>query len=441
MERWYAGFRTRKSPYELTESLGRLVRQHKLGDLITRACYERRTGGEYYYFVGIISEEKGNIPEEVPFVLRQLALYDQGIYVYYDEIQHMASKEIESFNFRQIRMAQPRKYIQSDPFDFTASAEEGLRTTDETSPAFNQLLICLSAYGRGTWQQFRTICAEIGIDSTGEYSRRISRRLRSLGHIELSKDGQNWYAAPSCLVQVDDGYHQYHAFLAGQRSHRLLEELQRESARTSVTAQPYGNAPEEYLVSFPDETSAQSFADTYSRQHHPIRLVGYAGLKIANHLPSLDEWEVSLSEPSIVEGHYSFEQWVGGGSFKSIPLPKETGMYRLKHDSKGFEHPQMTLYYNADTKTWRRAEWYGIRFLTLRRTGISCDVHYDHARRELAIHRDQRWPDLYERSLVLASGQLPSYRNSHAIYTNISAEQAHILADKLGANLIEHGGI
>lgn len=441
MERWYVGFRTRKSPYELTESLGRLVRQHKLGDLITRACYERRTRGEYYYFVGVISEEKGNLPNEVPSLLRQLGLYDQGNHVYYDEIQGWVSKEIEAFNFRQIRMVQPTRYTPTDPFDFAPYPEDSSDGIGETKPAFNQLLHWLSAYGRGTWQQFRTICTELGIDTTGEYSRRISRRLRSLGHIELSKDGQNWFVAPSCLVQVDDENHQYRAFLAGQRSLRLHEELQREAAHISVTAQPYRNAPEGYLVSFPDETSAQTFVDAYSRQHHLIRLVGYAGLKIASHLPSLDEWEASLSTPLIVKGHYSFEQWIGGSRFKSVPLPKETGMYRLKHDSKGFEHPQMTLYYNADTKTWRRAEWYGIRFLTLRRTGISCDVRYDHARHELAIHRDQRWPDLYERSLVLASGQLPSYHNSHAIYTNISAEQAHILADKLGANLVEQGGI
>ncbi|GAB4514740.1 MAG: hypothetical protein OHK0046_17240 [Anaerolineae bacterium] len=67
-------------------------------------------------------------------------------------------------------------------------------------------------------------------------------------------------------------------------------------------------------------------------------------------------------------------------------------------------------------------------------------MHYDSARQELAISLNQRWPDLYERSLVLASGQLPGSHNGHAIYTNISATQVHILASKLGANLIEHGG-
>lgn len=446
MERWYIGLRTRSSPVDLTHNLGRLVRQYGLGDFITRACYERRSGqkriGEYYYFVGVISDGKGYIPEEkfqsLHSVLNQLGLHDSQIYVYYDEIQPMASKEFEAFNFRQVKMVQLDKYLPNDPFDLAVSSEDSPYSTEDTKPAFNQLLFCLSAYGRGTWQQFRKICAELELDSTGDYARRISRRLRSLGHIELSRDGQNWFAAPSCLVQFEGDDQQYHAYLAGQRSPRLLEKVHRET-HAIITAQPYGTAPEQVVVTFPNESAARAFSDDCSRQHYPIYLAGHAGLKLASILPSLDKWEASLPMPSIVKGNYRFERWVEGG-FESVPLPRETGMYRLMHNSERFEHPQLTLYYNADTDTWRRADWYGIRFLVLRRTGTSCDVHYDSARRELATALEQRWPDLYERSLVLASGRLPHFHNDHAIYTNISTAQAHTLASKLGVNLIEHGG-
>jgi len=445
MERWYICLQTRRSPVELTDRLSKLVRQYGLSEFITRACYEKGAGnkkqGEYYYFIGVISEEKGVIPDDknnvLHTVLSQLSLYNIGLYVDYDEIQPMASKEIEGFNFRQIKMVRLNKYLPNDPFDFAASAEDS-NIAEDTKPVFNQLLFCLSAYGRGTWQQFRAICVEIGIDSTGEYARRISRNLRALGHIELSRDGQNWFAAPSCLVQIDGGDHQYHAFLAGQRSTRLLEMLQRET-HAIISAQPYGNAPARVLITFPDESAALAFADDYSRQHHPIYSAGYAGLKIASVLPSLDEWETALPILSIVKGNYHFEKWVDSG-FKSMPLPQDSGMYRLTHVSERFEHPQLTLYYDADTGIWRRADWYGIRFLALRRTGSSCDVHYDPVQHELAVSHDQRWPDLYERSLVLASGQLPVFRNNHAIYSNISASQAHLLTGKLGANLIEHKG-
>jgi len=445
MERWYICLQTRRSPVELTDRLSKLVRQYGLSEFITRACYEKGAGnkkqGEYYYFIGVISEEKGVIPDDknnvLHTVLSQLSLYNIGLYVDYDEIQPMASKEIEGFNFRQIKMVRLKKYLPNDPFDFAASAEDS-NIAEDTKPVFNQLLFCLSAYGRGTWQQFRAICVEIGIDSTGEYARRISRNLRALGHIELSRDGQNWFAAPSCLVQIDDGDHQYHTFLAGQRSPRLLEMLQRET-HVTITSQPYSNAPERVLITFPDESAALAFADDYSRQHHPIRSAGYAGLKIASVLPSLDGWETTLPILSIVKGNYHFEKWVDSG-FESMSLPQDSGMYRLTHVSERFEHPQLTLYYDADTGIWRKADWYGIRFLALRRTGSSCDVHYDPVQHDLAVSRDQRWPDLYERSLVLASGQLPVFHGNHAIYSNISASQAHLLTGKLGANLIEHRG-
>lgn len=442
MERWYIGFETRVSSIDLSDRLGRLVRQHRLGDFITRVCYEIQEGNKsYYYFIGVISDEKDYIPQEKHRVfynmLKELRLYDLKIYVYYDQIQHMVSKEVESFNFRQIKMAHLNKYLREDPFDFTTTTKESAYLEGDPKPVFNKLLFCLSAYGRGTWQQFQTMCVELGIDSTGKYARRVVRRLRSLGHIELSRDGRNWFVTPPCLVQLESKDQQYQVFLAGQRSSRLLETLQQQTY-VMTTAQPYRNAPEQVLVTFSNESMARAFADDYSRQHHPIYLAGYAGLKMANILPSLDEWEATLPILSIVKGNYSFERWANG-EFESLPLPQETGMYRLTHNSKRFEHPQLTLYYNAETDTWRRADWYGVRFLTLQRTETSTNVHYDSARHELAIALEQRWPDLYERSLVLASGQLPSFRNDHAIYNNISATQAHILADKLGVNLTEHG--
>lgn len=451
MEIWYIGFRTRSLPDELTKSLERLVRNYKLDDFVTKVCYEHQPVNkkirEYYYFLGVKSDIKGDIPQDISRgfkkLLENLNLRDDQIYVYYDEIRSMASKEIETFDFRYIKRVQPQKYMPTDPFDFTLLVRENASTSrdrlKEKEILFNQLLFCLSAYGRGTWQQFRSICSELRIDLNGEHARRISRRLRSLGHIELSKDGQNWFAAPTCLVNVDQRDRQYHTFLAGQRSQSLVKRLQ-EDIHVTINTQPDGNAPEQVLITFPNESAARSFVQNYSTRYHPIYLAGHAGLTIANLLPNLDEWEATLPVFSIVKANYHFERWYDG-KFETLHLPKETGMYRLTHTSERFDHPQMTLYYNALTDTWKRADWYGIRFLTLRRTGTLSDVFYDPIEGELSIPFEQRWPDLYERSLVLASGQLPTFRYHQFIYSNISVTQAHILADKLGVNLIEHRGI
>src|SRR2546428_1873037 len=48
--------------------------------------------------------------------------------------------------------------------------------------------------------------------------------------------------------------------------------------------------------------------------------------------------------------------------------------------------------------------------------GSPCPVLYEPAMGRLAIPLDWRWPELYERVLVLASGQLPVHRNPWLIY-------------------------
>ena len=77
----------------------------------------------------------------------------------------------------------------------------------------------------------------------------------------------------------------------------------------------------------------------------------------------------------------------------------------------------------------------------LRRIGETCEFHYDEHLKTLSIAKDQRLPDLYERSLVLASGRLPIYRHDQVIFGNISETLAHIVANKLEAEFIEYRGI
>lgn len=446
MERWYIGFITRGSPSDLTTQLGRLVRQYSLGDFIARACYEKRSNhknhGEYYFFMGVVSEQKGVLPDDLfrPFsvLLNQLNLHDIGAYVYYDEIQSWVSKEIEAFNFRQIKMPQTSICRPSDPFHYTGLTSDNHQGI-ESNPAFNHLLYWLSSYGRGTWQQFRTTCMELGIDPSGEHARRFARQLRSLGHIEMTNNGQNWFVAPACLVQVETMDQQYHTFLSGQRSPHLIEALQTEA---SVIIEPHPNrtGPEIVRAVFINEAAALSFAENYSQQNHYLRTVGLASWKIATKLPNLTEWEAQLSELPIVTGKYTYQQWING-HLEIVPMPNETGLYQLTHVNERVPYSQMTLFYDAENKVWRKADWYGLHYLMLRRTGVTCEAHYDNERRELAIALEQRWPDVYERALVLASGVLPIVQNNYAIFRNISEMLAHMLVNLVGAEFIEYKGI
>lgn len=49
----------------------------------------------------------------------------------------------------------------------------------------------------------------------------------------------------------------------------------------------------------------------------------------------------------------------------------------------------------------------------------------------LAIPIYQRWPEIYERALVLASGQLPTYQGSWLLYDKVEREVVRQLTKKL----------
>lgn len=445
MERWYIAFNTVGAPHDILNRLFQAVRQHRLQDFVVRFCYEKGAGrrrGQFYVFIGVASEAKGVIPShlhhEFYSMLQRLRLSDHQLYVYFDDVQRMVSKELEIHNLRQIKMLKPQKLPPSDPYNF-ANQEIADTPNIEKNDAYNKLLYWLSTYGRGTWQQFRTACKSLDLDPNGEFARRIMRRFRSLGHVELTKNGQNWFIAPPALVNAELNESGYHTFLAGQRSPILIEELQ-SVASVSIEPQPYGDAPDVVRAVFAARDDAEHFVNSFSQKYHRLYLAGSAGYEIASSLPDLKDWQAQLVELPIVKGNYQYEQLLDG-DFQAVHLPKSTGLYRLTHVSSHFDHPQLTLFYDADQGTWHKGDWYGLRYLMLRRTGDICEFHYDHNLNRLSIPLESRLPDMYERSLILASGRLPIFRNEQVIFGDVPETLAHILANKLEAEFIEYRGI
>jgi hypothetical protein len=157
-------------------------------------------------------------------------------------------------------------------------------------------------------------------------------------------------------------------------------------------------------------------------------------------LPDLSSWERDLPILPVVIGNYTYEQWLNSG-FSRTELPKETGLYRLTHTSSRFEHPQLTLFYNADDGTWRKGDWYGLRYLMLKRTGEPCVFHYDINLKRLNISNNIRIPDMYERSLILESGRLPIIKSEQIFFGDVSETLVHLLANKLEAEFIEYRGL
>ena len=99
--------------------------------------------------------------------------------------------------------------------------------------------------------------------------------------------------------------------------------------------------------------------------------------------------------------------------------------------------PSYTLFYDPATTRWQQGDWYGLRFLARRTAGERCPVHYDSHSQKLAIPQVWRWPELYERALVLASGHLPSWSKEWLVYEAIGAPLLTVLSGKLGLHLVE----
>ena len=292
-----------------------------------------------------------------------------------------------------------------DPLSYEQEPTAPRAQNRDMTDQYNKLLLWLSAHGHGTWQQFKAACDTLGLAPTYRSSGSILRRMRLLGHMDISRSGQQWVIAPGSLVATESEDSQYHTFLAGQRSPAILGALN-DAADVEAATQPDGNAPEKLRVIFSDHADALRFAEDFSRHHYPLYLAGQVALEIARSLPDLTSWENTLSSQSIVRGNYRFEEW-RNDSFHPVQLPRETGMYSLTHIADGNGLLSLTLFYDADQNIWRRADWYGLRYLTLRRRNINIEFHYDRASMKLTIDRNQRPPHMYERSLVLSSGILP----------------------------------
>lgn len=450
MGRWYIGYYAsgRHSAHKKVEDFSKRVNYYHLGELISHICLEKNAFNqkEYLFFIGFENEEFGQIPNSLyprfENLIADMGFRDVGMSnepQTYEQIATVVDKEIEIERVLQVKVWRPQKTEHTEPYNYVSIDDSVLDGHLNLSPKYNQLLYWLSVYGRGTWQQFRSICAELSLDENGKYSSSIIRRLRLLGHVELARNGQVWFIAPPCFVETPSPERVYQVVLAGQRTPSLLQHLQ-EFTQIEHEPQPNDDAPETIRAYFSNREEVETFIGDFRQKYYSMYIANQASINIASTLPDLFTWEHNLPTLAVVQGYYQFEKWSGSG-FQMVSTPHETGMYRLTHRTDRFEHPQMTLYYDAGRNDWRKGDWYGLRYLMLKRTGMRCEFDYNHNLRRLTIDMNLRLPDLYERALVLASGRLPLFRNNQIIFGEISDELSHIIANKLEAKLIESKGI
>ncbi|MBD2413812.1 hypothetical protein FACHB389_19905 [Nostoc calcicola FACHB-389] len=428
IQRWYKGFSYTGKPQQLVDEVSRLVQQHYLSNFVPLLRVQKGAKkGRFYFFIAIESSQIGSVPPEVESVLLKLSFFQYPIKdspgFIYEQIKSMVGAAHDVYEYtNNIPYQIVDEFVYDNPFDLieSASIKNVAININTISRQYDQLLYWLSALGSGTWESFKKGCEVLQLQD----SKRILRRFRLLGHIESSLDGKRWSIAPGTIVKIHSQNSQ-EFILCGQRCTSWLTQL-KEYAEIISLDQPTANAPpcirlkvNEYKI---------------ITEHFSIIDAGDVSSQLADILPDITGWQQSLrSIPGIVPSLYEWKQF-DGNDFVEHTFHNETGMYQM-WDRKCGDFYRMTLFYDTETDTWRQGDWYGLRFLAMHYSDRSLMAYYDATTARLAIPFSQRWPELYERALVLASGLLPTYHKTEQhlwlIYENIAANLVEKLTKKL----------
>ncbi len=438
VQRWYTGFTYTGNSKKLVEQISEQVQRHNLSKFVPLMRVQKGAKrGMFYFFLAIESPQKGEIPTEVQSILLKLSFFTYPIKgspsFAYEQIKRFVGVAHEVCDYTNPIPYEPaQKGIYDNPFDLIAFPQNSRSLTDiETlSQRYEQLLYWLSALGSGTWESFKKACEALEL----EEPKRILRRFRLLGHIESSLDGSRWSTAPTAFVEVRSELDSQEFILCGQRSKDLLEKLQQYTT-VKLSNQLRGDAPADVRLQL-DSLEELDYTVEQVRNQCGITIIkaGNASLKLATILPELTAWKQRLRRlEGIVPSLYEWKRF-DGNDFVECSFCCITGMYQM-FPTEESDHPCLTLFYDSETDTWRQGDWYGLRFLALHYGNHQCIAHYDPTAARLAIPFSQRWPELYERALVLASGRLPSYQRTEQslwlIYENVGLALVEQLTKKL----------
>ena len=302
------------------------------------------------------------------------------------------------------------------------ASPEASRPLQEGSTAdLDCIFDAMAVSGWGTWASLRELVR--GFASELWEPLEAVRSLRSLGHIDVELNRRtlrprSWSVAPPAIVVQPDGRS---AFIAGWRSEELLSQIEREAKALGGVAFRHSRTGRPLLL-----------------QVHALRPEGFSELarltgttcvrgapqRIAQRLPSIREIYKSL--PALYVPHGAALEQFDFGLNKWTPVDKPllAGAYRIKAD---VNHDAVLA-----EDGLKECDSMVAKFAGAAAAGRHV-MSYDPAAEALSCLLGARPPGLYERALVLASGELPRRLSNHtAIYDGVPPEVASWMAAKLG---------
>lgn len=425
---------------DLEQAVARLGLRHIIFDVrevqvLPTACH---------VFLGIDSMVRGVLPDEVKERLSYLPHCKHPLPGTYgeDDIHRMLRAETE------IDLA--RVGVDSDDHDAHSDSD-----SDTTSPIpmkrvhsdedllilsrnYDRLLLWVSAAGFVSKQEFGSACHALDLAESKQTVDSVVRRLQLLGHIEMSPDRKALSVAPPVLIRTSEPEWQEAYVLCGARDTELLCAL-RDVAEVSERPQTHANGPATVYVCIHDTDKFEA-----QQAHLPslskLKVAKRVAERLALLVPSLQEWKNRLP---VVEGirppEHIFERF-SFGTWVSEAFTKKSGFYTLtpaRTRTRDTTLRKIRLFYDAETDHWLQGEWYGLRFLAEQLDMDRCPVRHKPTTLHLDVPVDWRWPLLYERVLVLASGRLPAHSERWLRYEGISDALLGVLRHKLNLDYEE----
>lgn len=306
---------------------------------------------------------------------------------------------------------------------------DSLNETEETEAvenreAYDRLLWWCSSKASGTVTQLSEIAGRLGLTGLEGSVWGVIKNLSLLGHLDVSLEarGWTWRVAPPTLVGTASGER---AFLAGAQSAKLRKRLV-ETAGATLDGSHGGPS----RLSIPSD----SIAALETVLGFAPRSAAHATERWTELLPTLGEWQRTLvQDPDIAaQPHlYSLERYSGNRFTRLTGDDPPSGFYRVQRQGEQFRPKH--VFRTADG-LWLNGDFSSLRFLALTQPQAR-----QLANGTLLIPWLQRWPTLYERALVLASGQLPLVQEIGAdkllAYAAVPAAASRKLAAQLGVNL------
>lgn len=420
----YRGIRCRGKPDIVVSEVSQIVhRTPGLRRLVPRVCHEKmkaRGNVEFYLFVGHVSTENDDDETTVGAFFDKIAKQHWFGTALSEEFQREQIKKMAGQDVRVEEFARRLRYeslVVPDAGDpFAEEEDEDLSLGEvELTQRFDRLLVWMSAHAEGSFATLDSARRALGIEID---TRRVLRALRLLGHCETSRDGSRWSIALSTLVPT--GYHCF--VLAGGRDAALLQAL-REQFPTEEMTQPSGAGPAAFRVRTAEPGDLSGIG---------VHVVPQADRALAAALPQIDGWVAMLEDLPLDPAGFTMRR-LDGGRFEDVgAFVGKAGLYQLERTGP---HTRAFHLYFSPELGWLRGEWTGLRFLARLREFGKARCTFEAETQRLFVPFDWRWPEIYERALVLSSGQLPTRdddgRGAWLVYSSVERELLDLLRPRL----------